>query len=56
MNRFWCQEGDFQGEEGIPLLQNADETIFFVKSSVEEARNLSTRQDLFVDFSGLQIK
>ena len=40
---------------GIPILQNADDTSFFILGSVEEARNLSTLLDLFADFSGLQI-
>ena len=40
---------------GIPLLQYADDTTFFMVGSVEKARNLSTILDLFADFSGLQI-
>ena len=40
--------------DGIPLLQYVEHTMFN-EGSVEEARNLSTLLDLFVDFSGLQI-
>ena len=32
-----------------------DDTIFFIKGSMKEARNLSTLLDLFADFLGLQI-
>ena len=41
--------------EGIPLQQYMDDTTFFIKGSMEEARNLSTLLDLFTDLSGLQI-
>ena len=41
--------------EGIPLLQYANNTKFFIEGSREEARNLSTLMDLFANFSGLQI-
>ena len=41
--------------DGIPLLQYVDNTIFFIEDLVEEARNLSTLLDMFMNFSGLQI-
>ena len=53
----WTVEG-FSNDElpgSIPLLQYADNTTFFIEGSMEEARNLSTQQDLFADRSGLQI-
>ena len=40
---------------GIPLLQYADDTLFFMEGAVEEAKNLSTLMDVFADCSGLRI-
>ena len=42
--------------ECTPLLQYADDTIFFTEGLVEEAKNPSTLFDLFANFSGLYIK
>ena len=56
-----CSQGRLRGFqtgcylEVISLLQYADGTIFFMIGSMEGARNLSTQQDLFADFFGLQI-
>ena len=41
--------------DGVPLVQYADDTTFFIQGSVEEARDLSIFLDLFADFSGLLI-
>ena len=41
--------------DGIPLLQYVDDTILFIEGLVEEARNLSTLLDIFMNFLGLQI-
>ena len=38
---------------GIPLLQYADDMMFFMEGSVEEAKNLSALLDVFPDCSGL---
>ena len=43
----------FQG--GITLLQYANDTIFFMEGSVEEAENLSTLLNMFADCLGLQV-
>ena len=53
----WSVEGFLMTSylEGIPLLQYADDATFFIEVSMEEAKNLSTLLDLFVDFWGLQI-
>ena len=40
---------------GIPLLQYADDTLFFMEGSVEEAKNLSALLDVFPDCSGLRL-
>ena len=41
--------------EGIPLLQYADDTTFFVQGSEAAARTLSSMMDIFSDFLGLQL-
>ena len=38
---------------GIPLLQYADDTTFFIQGSTAAWHNLSTMLDIFSDFSGL---
>ena len=38
---------------GIPLLQYADDTLFFMEGSMEEAKNLLALLDVFADCSGL---
>ena len=40
---------------GIPLLQYADDTTFFIQGSMTAAQALSTMMDIFSDFSGLQL-
>ncbi|XP_078429384.1 uncharacterized protein LOC144701450 [Wolffia australiana] len=40
---------------GIPLLQYADDTLFFIEGSVEEAKNLAALLRLFANCSGLHI-
>ena len=40
---------------GIPLLQYADDTMFFMEGSVEEAKNLSALLDVFANCSGLHL-
>ena len=41
--------------EGIPLLQYADDTTFFVQGSEAVACTLSSMMDIFSDFLGLQL-
>ena len=54
-----CARGSLKGFQthsqlpGIPLLQYADDTMFFMEGSVEEAKNLSALLDVFADCSGL---
>ena len=56
-----CAHGSLNGFHmssylmGIPLLQYADDTPFFIEGSVEEARNISSLLDLFADCLGLPI-
>ena len=38
---------------GVPLLQYANDMIFFMEGSVEAAEKVSTLLDMFYDFSGL---
>ena len=38
---------------GVPLLQYADDTIFFMEGSVAAAEKVSALLDMFSDFSGL---
>ena len=40
---------------GVPLLQYADDTIFFMEGSVEAAEKVSTLLDMFSNFSGLSL-
>ena len=40
---------------GIPLLQYADDTTFFIQGPEIAARTLSMMMDVFTDFSGLQL-
>ena len=40
---------------GIPLLQYADDTTFFIQGSTETAQTLSIMMDIFLDFSGLRL-
>ena len=40
---------------GIPLLQYADDTTFFIQGSETAARTLSQMMDIFADFSGIQL-
>ena len=40
---------------GIPLLQYADNTTFFIQGSWAAAHTLSTMMDIFSDFSGLRL-
>ena len=40
---------------GIPLLQYADDTTFFIQGSETAARTLSKMMDIFADFFGLQL-
>ena len=39
----------------VPLLQYADDTIFFMEGSVEAAEKVSALLDMFSDFSGLSL-
>ena len=39
----------------IPLLQYADDTIFFMEDSVVAAKKVSALLDMFSDFSGLSL-
>ena len=56
-----CASGSLKGFQthsqplGIPLLQYADDTMFFMEGSVEEAKNLSALLDVFADCSGLRL-
>ena len=56
-----CTRGRLKGFQtrshplGIPLLQYADDTLFFMEGGVEEAKNLSPLLDVFADCSGLRI-
>ena len=40
---------------GVPLLQYADDTIFFIEGSVAATEKVSALLDLFSDFSGLSL-
>ena len=40
---------------GIPLLQYADDTTFFIQGSEIAARTLSMMMEIFTDFSGLEL-
>ena len=40
---------------GIPLLQYADDTTFFIRGSTVAPHHVSTMLDIFSDFSGLQL-
>ena len=46
---------DGKHTEGIPLLQYADDTTFFIQGSETAARTLSMMMDVFTDLSGLQL-
>ena len=54
-----CRSGAFGGFQssnipsGIPLLQYADDTTFFIQGSWAAAHTLSIMMDIFSDFSGL---
>ena len=65
-----CEGGLLRGFQtpgwpgGIPLLQYADDTTFFIEGAAAEAENLSAAEaenlsillDIFSDFSGLSLK
>ena len=40
---------------GVPLLQYADDTIFFMEGSMEAAEKVLALLDMFYDFSGLSL-
>ena len=54
-----CARGSLKGFQihsqplGIPLLQYADDTMFFIEGSMEEAKNLSALLEVFADYSRL---
>ena len=56
-----CSRGYLSGfqtagtPEGIPLLQYADDTTFFIQGPKNAARTLSSMTDIFSNFSGLQL-
>ena len=56
-----CARGNLKGFQtpsqpsGIPFLEYADDTVFFIEGSVEEAKNLSALLDVFADCSGLRL-
>ena len=56
-----CSSGAFFGFQspnipgGIPLLQYADDTAFFIQGSWAAAHTLSIMMDIFSDFSGLYL-
>ena len=56
-----CSRGYLSGfqtagtSEGIPMLQYANDTTFFVQGSEAAARTLSIMMDIFSDFSRLQL-
>ena len=56
-----CSRGHLSGFQttsipgGIPLLQYADDTTFFIQGSEIVARTLSMMMDVFTDFSSLQL-
>ena len=56
-----CSRGHLLGFQttsisgGIPLLQYADDTTFFIQGSEIAARTLSLMMEVFTDFSGLQL-
>ena len=56
-----CSHGHLSGFQtaghpgGIPLLQYADDTTFFIQGSETAARTLSQMMYIFADFSGLQL-
>ena len=51
MTRFWL--ASLPG--GIPLLQYADDTTFFIQGSMAVTQTLSTMMDIFSDFFGLRL-
>ena len=56
-----CARGSLKGFQtysqllGIALLQYADDTLFFMEGSVEEAKNLSALLDVFTNYSGFRL-
>ena len=56
-----CMRGMLSGFQtagwpgGVPLLQYADDTIFFIEGSMEAAERTSALLDLFFDLSGLSL-
>ena len=40
---------------GVPLLQYADDTTFFIQGSWAATHTLSTMMEIFSDFSGLRL-
>ena len=56
-----CSRGHIAGSQspsipgGIPLLQYADDTTFFIQGSWAAAHTLSVMMDIFSDFSGLRL-
>ena len=56
-----CSRGQLSGFQtasipgGIPLLQYADDTTFFIQGSETAARTLSMMMDVFTDLSSLQL-
>ena len=56
-----CSHGALTGfqsaslPDGIPLLQYADDTTFFIQGSMEAAQILLIMMDIFSDFSGLRL-
>ena len=56
-----CHKGHLVGFQspsipgGIPLLQYADDTTFFIRGSWAAAHTLFTMMDIFSDFSGLRL-
>ena len=56
-----CSRGHIAGFQspsipgGIPLLQYADDTTFFIQGSWAAAHTLSVMMDIFSDFSGLRL-
>ena len=56
-----CRRGSLVGFQsprvpiGVPLLQYADDTMFFIQGSWAAAHTLSTMMEIFSDFSGLRL-
>ena len=56
-----CRRGSLAGFQspgvptGVPLLQYADDTTFFIQGSWAAAHTLSTMMEIFSDFSGLRL-